>query len=463
MAVLQRAKALLGPRFVTRLLFGLIFLLVLLRCLFTLDPDFGWHIASGQYMLTNGIPATDIYTYTASGFPWIHHEWLADIVNAGLFAQGGYAVLAVFHAALWTAAIWLMAGGKHNWKSGLAIFIAVLAAAQFIAIRDTVWTALFLAITHRAFHRYRAYLPLLFIIWANLHGGFVIGLAYIAWRIAYERSWHDSWIVPAAIAATFINPYGIYLYREIFATLFDTSLHTKVNEWQRWAIDATMIILPLIWAVPVAYDSYKKRWRGIVQFDVILLIASFWSLRHFVLFALFALPRLKKFYSRITLPKWNIPKKVFAPKRLLLTAGAQVAVMTTAALVIAAGVAALHGPLGFQPEKDKPVAAINSLRSLPCKGNIFNHYDIGGYLIWKYPEQKVYIDGRMPSWQWNGANYMDNYLKIMEDESFQRQQFDTYHIACAIIPSGSKIAKSLEQQGWKAEINNASGWALLRK
>lgn len=428
-----------------------------------IDPDFGWHLASGQYILANGLPATDIYTYTASDFPWIHHEWLADVLNATIYGFGGYPLLAIFYTALWTTAIRLMAGGKQTWKSSAIILIAVLAMAQFIAIRDTAWTVLLLAITHRIFAAYRAFLPLLFIVWANLHGGFMVGLAYISWRLIYEHNWRDSWIVPAATIATFFNPYGVRLYNEIFATLLDPTLHTKINEWQRWAIDASMIILPLLWLVPIIFDIYKKRWQGIIRFDVFMLAASILSLRHFALFALMSLPRLTAFYSHMPIPKFRSPKNVFSINRILRVIAAQLTAIIALTLVIATGTMALNGPLSFQPEKSEPTAAVASLQKMACKGNIFNHYDIGGYLIWKYPEQKVYIDGRMPSWQFNGTNYMDNYLRVTKDESFQKQQFDTYHITCAVVRSGSDIAKSLQKQGWRAEVDNTSGWALLRK
>ena len=462
MAALQHAKKYLTPRIITPVLYGIIYLLILLRCLFTIDPDLGWHITSGEYILTNWLPQTDIYTYTAADFPWIHHEWLADVINALLHTIGGIPLLAIVFAALWTLAIWLMAG-KQNWKGALAVLATVIVMAQFIAIRDTVWTALLLAIIHRMYDRVRAFTPLLFIAWANLHGGFIIGIAYIAWRVIYERRWQELWIAAAAVVATLINPYGISLYREIFATVLDPTLHTKINEWQRMAVDATMIILPIAWLVPVINDVYKNKWQGIVRFDTFLLAASFISLRHFLLFSLFSLPRITAFYSIFTPPKLKAPKKVFAIRRMLLIFSSQLAGVVLLSLFIASAVTAFREPLTFAPEQSEPTAAVKSLHNLACKGNIFNDYDIGGYLIWKYPVQKIYIDGRMPSWQHNGINYMNDYFKITKEEAFQKQQFDAHHITCAIVKNDSRLAVSLKQQGWKSEVDVESGWTLLRK
>lgn len=462
-AALQRANKILPSTVATAVLLGLVYLLMLLRCLFTLDPDFGWHLSSGQHILANGLPQTDIYTYTASDFPWVHHEWLADVINAAVYSLGGITLLATFFAGLWTLAIWLMVG-KQNWKGALSVLVAVMAMAQFITIRDTAWTVLLLAITHRLYDRDRTYVPLLFIAWANLHGGFVVGFAYILWRTLYERRWRDVWLLAGAVLATFVNPYGLGLYREILATLLDPTLHNKINEWQRMGIDITMIILPLIWLVPIVSELYKKRWRGIVRFDVFLLLASCLSLRHFLLFGLFSLPRITAFYSQVSLPcKRPDNNNVFAPKRILSIFSIQLAGLIGLVFFMYACITALQEPLRFMPEKNLPVSAISSLRQRPCGGNLFNHYDIGGYLIWKYPEQKIYIDGRMPSWQQNGTDYMANYLKVTNEEAFQKQQFDEYDIACALIENDSRLATSLKKQGWGSEVDAQNGWVLLRK
>jgi len=60
--------------------FSVIFIIYLVAALLLLDPDFGWHLQAGNYFLAHGIPATDVFTYTAKNFPWVDHEWLGDIL-----------------------------------------------------------------------------------------------------------------------------------------------------------------------------------------------------------------------------------------------------------------------------------------------------------------------------------------------------------------------------------------------
>lgn len=97
-----------GPIFGFAALGGLIFYV----CAASIDPDFGWHLQAGRYILAHGIPTHDIFTYTAADFRWIDHEWLSDVVMALLFGAGGYWLLAAVWAVIWLAAI----GLASNWK-----------------------------------------------------------------------------------------------------------------------------------------------------------------------------------------------------------------------------------------------------------------------------------------------------------------------------------------------------------
>ena len=97
-------------RFLTKrtLFFGGVYALFFLWSLYTLDPDFGWHLRAGQYFLSNGVPASDIFTYTASSFPWVDHEWLSDIFVALVYQLGSFWLLAAIYAGMWTTAVALV-------------------------------------------------------------------------------------------------------------------------------------------------------------------------------------------------------------------------------------------------------------------------------------------------------------------------------------------------------------------
>lgn len=446
--------------------YALVFIVFWLRCVFVLDPDFGWHLNSGGYILGHGIPYHDIYTYTASAFPWIHHEWLSDVINVLIYNAGGFVLLGTFFAALWTAAVYLIAG-KVKLREAVIVVLAAISFASFVSIRDVVWTTLLLSVIHRAYDKHYRILPFVFLLWANLHGGFVIGFVYLAWRITTERHWPRAWVLPAVATATLVNPYGIRIYHEILTTLFDTGLHHSIMEWQSWAFGWWAALWLCLWAVPVAVDiwKWKQRWPSLLGFDVFLLAATISSIRQFPLFVLFSLPRLLRFYG-----KWPKLSLLFQQplnrkniiKRFTIMILVYFALLTSAFLLIETVYEFGKDIAPLNRFGGSPKQAVDQLKQRPCKGNLFNMYDIGGYLIWQYPEQKVYIDGRMPSWTLDGKKYMTVYEHLLQDDMVRRTEFKTYNIQCAIVGRYSNMSKSLRAESWNGSVDEKTGWELLR-
>jgi hypothetical protein len=196
-----------------------------------LDPDFGWHLQAGRDILAHGIPKTDLYTYTARDFPWIDHEWLSDVLLAWLFASGGWALVNLIYAGIWSLALWL-AGKRHDL---LVLSLAVLAIYGYSGVRQLAWTTLLFVIARRLLQKpgRRNYLIVpLMLVWANLHGGFILGLAVLAGNWFTRRTWRNLMLGAVSFGMTFINPYGWRIYIEIFRTLFDPALHRFISEWQ---------------------------------------------------------------------------------------------------------------------------------------------------------------------------------------------------------------------------------------
>ncbi|MFC1649721.1 hypothetical protein ACFL2C_03365, partial [Patescibacteria group bacterium] len=84
--------------------------------------------------------------------------------------------------------------------------------------------------------------------------------------------------------------------------------------------------------------------------------------------------------------------------------------------------------------KTYPVDAVEFLKNKPTKGRLFSPYNWGGYLVWNYPQKKVFIDGRMPSWRWDEivvgeSDYaMRDYKNILSGELDRKVQFEKYEI-----------------------------------
>lgn len=401
-------------------LYVVIFTVFMIR----LDPDFGWHLQSGRAILHHGIPTRDIFTFTAANFPWINHEWLSDVLILGLYSVGGFNAVAAGFALIWTAAL-ALATKFMRWP---VLAVGVAAMLDTITARPAAWTALFFAVVLVAVRR-KVYWPLLplFALWANLHGGFVIGLLVIAaWAV---RNRNYRWVLVGCILATFMNPYGPHLYVEIWRTLTDSQLRNNVVEWKPLAVGA----LSGLYIVSYLAAGATAGWRRDFILPSLMLISALSSMRQFPLFVVASLGLVEGAYLRMEV--FLAAKSGWRSYLLPLCA--------VALVVVPVSKVVLH------PDNQAPTAAVSALSANPCSGNLYNDYDFGGYLIWKMPQTKIYIDGRMPSWMLGGVSYMENWKRDLTDGQFRRKDFAEYNIRCVMVrPSRGQIIRELYAQGW---------------
>ena len=274
----------------TPLTFGLVYLIYLVTSYIRLDPDFGWHLKSGEYIAQFGIPKTDIFTYTASDFPWINHEWLNDVLFYWLFSIGGYLLLCLVFSAIWTFIIWLVGKNAQSWLVTLATFATI----PFTGVRAITWSALGLALSivllKKPLSKY-VYLivPLIFIFWVNLHGSFVLGLFLLGYHALKYKSKGLGILLAVCVLITLVNPYGPELYTEIFRTMFDHNLRFRIAEWQMLSIPVSMIAYIGIWLSFILL-SKDKLWHKLLGLDAIFLLAGMMSMRNLLLFVVVSLP-----------------------------------------------------------------------------------------------------------------------------------------------------------------------------
>ncbi len=435
--------------------FSLIFVLFLGLSYQRLDPDFGWHLVSGNYFLRHGIPSTDIFTYTAADFPWINHEWLSDIIVAWFYSIGSYELLAVIFATMWTAAFFIVGRRVH----GPILLLAAIAVMPFMGVRAVTWTVLGVAILSALVaarsRRLWLFIPLLFLAWANLHGGVAIGLVLVAYWAISKRSVALGILLAVSTILTLINPYGIGLYVEIFRTTLDGSLRWVIAEWAPIGDIWQTVGYVAFWGAGFLL-LYGKKWRHYLQIDVLAFVAALSSIRHYPLFVILSLPYTGQYMAHF-IQKIPATLHLAQLRVLLLISGVVI-------MIAGWGIYDMYS-LSFDRESNYPRTAVAYLRDHPCSGNLLNDYSSGGYLIWKLPNQKVYIDGRMPSWEHNGRKYMTDYLKIFEDDSFRKEQFEKYAINCVLIRDTGKhpsLLDHLRDDGWR-EVNNDGRFVLLER
>jgi hypothetical protein len=431
------------------------------------DPDLWGHLRYGEMILdSGGPPREDLFSYSAPGAPFYDHEWLSDLVIAALHRLGGSAALVVLKLLLSAAMIVLLIDaarsvGRLLWRNASVrpltaalVMIPVLAVIHpGASFRPQLFTMLFLALEGALLARADlrmtlaspdgpepgtrvgwelAVLPPLLLVWANLHGGFLVGLgifglfggvvALRAWLpLLRARLGASEAVVPAApgtrdvlivggivllaVLAPVVNPYGIELYTYLGATL---DMHDEITEWYpvtllstaflryKLLVAASAIAATSLWwcRSSFAHASRALDWR--VPALAVAGLYAFRHQRHTVLFAEVAAPLLivaAEEARRRAVVRWPALFDGRPTVRRACAAG-----FVAVALFQIGGYASQVRRDGLEirfGRLDYPLDAVEFLRAHGLRGNVAFPFEWGAYAIRELaPQARVFMDGR---------------------------------------------------------------------
>jgi hypothetical protein len=239
------------------LTFRRVFPIVLLAMVFVLavrqsvsiDPDLWWHLKVGEQIIdTRSIPHTDDYSFTKQGSEWVAHEWLSEVILAGIYRLSGFVGLIVIFPLVIVIALWLTyrrCDGKP-YAAGIAILLAAAASSPLFGIRPQMLTLLLASIYILILERFDPkegsrrlwWLVPLMLLWVNLHAGFALGLALIGLyivRAVLDGEW--SYLRPLLIILVIctlvvpLNPNGFRMFSYPYETLTSPSMAAFIQEW----------------------------------------------------------------------------------------------------------------------------------------------------------------------------------------------------------------------------------------
>lgn len=423
------------------LIFLIIFILFLVKGALALDPDFGWHIKMGELILKSGIPSKDPFSYTMPSFGFVDHEWFVNIVLYKLYLYIGIVGLSFIFSIFTVLVLLIVLPRKFNQFFEAPLLISGAILLPFAGIRPQELTWLLLAVllnfflTESGWKKTRFFLPLFFILWANLHGGFVIGLLvlliFILVRIWESRkiNFGDIFIFLLSLLATFINPYGIRLWEEVLRSALDSSLRFTIQEWTPilFRFDLSFLFLATLSFILVL--KYRLKF-GLFEKSLffILFILALSSQRNVPFWLVIALPLTIKsiFFLSEEVKKVKMGETRFSKVYKIF-------LIITVLIFIFQAFFILKNSNSVSEENYYPKKAIAYLKQNTFKGQFFSPYNFGGYLIWKYPEKKVFIDGRMPSWRYVGPSNESSYAyrdynEILSGKKDYREIFKQYNI-----------------------------------
>ena len=455
----------------------IVFLTLFLRGIIFLDPDFGWRLKSGELILQQGIIYSDPFSYSMPTYSWVNHAWLTDVFIATLYSKFGYVGLSLVFSLLTITTFQLIYSlikdiplNKKNRKFNywyLAAPIIILATASFFrfsGIRAQVFSWLFMAILYNLilrphiWRRWRYFIPVFFCIWVNFHGGFAAGLLTlvmflgIKWFREKKADYVDLIIVTFSIMATFVNPYGTGVYKEVWDTVSDKVNHKYILEWNSFFKSFNLPSLFVIAiSLPLVY-GYRKKLKleevFIYLFYIYLALSTVRQLPFFAMVAFYISYKvIADFYN-------NLKEKV-AIKRFseIYRAFTLIAILVLMVELLLTFVGAYY----YSINRFYPHEAVSYLSKNFLEGRIFSKYDYGGYLIWKLPEKKVFIDGRMPHWRREVApigeseNAMKEYMSVFTGETGYHDLFKKYDVETVLWSNNANSQKIKEVDNFLTE------------
>jgi hypothetical protein len=389
------------------------------------DTDTWWHLRTGQYILQqHRLPVPDPFSFTTNYGPASYpgelrtryfnltHEWLAQAMLYLAYAAGGFPALIVLRAVLMAA--FCGAVGLVVWHRTRGFYRAVGASLGALSIaytfavdRPFIFTYFFLAATIviLEYRRPLWLLPPLFLLWANCHGGFLLGWAAVAvycGEALYQRLRGSPpadeprlWLCSgAAILVSGANPNGFGIIPTILAYR-QSPMQSRITEWHPPVLTEISPFTLLLVIAPLVLLWARRRTRPA---DWLLLAifgaASLMARRNLMLMAM-AGPLLVATY--LPASKRSVP--------VIAEFLAAVSILGGAGVGVAEGKAF---QLNYAAWKF-PVAAADFLLQHRISGRMFNSYANGGYLMWRlWPQERDFIDGRAL----NESVYQD-YVRIM--------------------------------------------------
>lgn len=434
------------------------------------DPDLGWHLKYGEHFFKFGeILRENVYSTMMPNYPWTNHSWASDLLIYLSYNWLGFIGVSLLGGSIVTLTFFVLSKSfkLSLWNKSIIFPLLLLFVSNVNAVsfRSQMMSYFFTSVLIYILTKYQEnpknllFAIPLFLVWANFHGGFIVGLIIlfgflgITKLMEFKNNFKISAIVPAvkleAIAVagvlivTLINPFGYGVYLE--------SLNHFGNPWLKYVSE---------WA---AFENMSQQWWKLILFVNLYL---------FSIVILFMTGRIKKIFPfavlvllfmalafnerRYAWSMYYLSVPIFLELSEYIKPSSK-SVQKTGALLISTAflITAFYfkGYLGtyFNMNWDKfclnssnacSRGAINFIAKNDLTTNLSTPYSWGGWMIWNYPEIKPSIDGRMHLWK-DASGYSafgEYYTNVQDWESIDKSKYDT-----VVVLKQKKMFKRLKK------------------
>jgi hypothetical protein len=423
------------------------------------DADLWGQLTYGRDIAQHAwVHTTDPYSFT-SDRPWINHEWLSVLIFWAVYAIGGAAglvtlkLLVACAIGLCVLTTWQRYSLSPKWRDALLFITAWGLWPLFSTIRPQVFSLGLLAALFLILERFREghlrtllFLPLLFMLWVNLHGGWLVGAGVLALFVLctlFDR--HSSrraglLLMAAAVASavgTLINPYGLQMLTFLFQTVrLDRA---DIVEWQ--PVTELPPVVLVLWCVPTLI-ALGAIWRGRRTVPVFSILAA-----AMLGIAAFRVARLGGFYALSVgmllapyLKASGTPSRAVDERRLWRSA---IVCAVAVSLVVAFLGRRITMDGAWLPER----AATEFVKTHGLTGRMLTWFNYGQYAIWHFsPAIQVSMDGRRE------AIYSDDlralHWRIYRNEPTALDDVARLDPDYIWLPANFPVVARLQTAGW---------------
>jgi 4-amino-4-deoxy-L-arabinose transferase-like glycosyltransferase len=438
------------------------------------DNSFFWHLRTGRYILDHGIPHGDVFSYTAPGAHWVAQSWLAELAYGVLDRSFGAFAIRVL-VALTGAAITLLSYRLARRLAGDRVRAALVALVAFLATfvvfseRPLAFGLLSALVVvwivevpdARIARRPLVALPIVFWVWANVHGSFALGVVYIGLHVLGraidgEMPWRGR--ERDLVAGTFLglvvslaNPYGPGLLLFPVQLMGRGQVLSQVVEWRSPDFRSSVGMAFAAWLVvligALALSSRRPTRRDVLVALPFVLLAL-WAERNIGLAVLFTLPIAAR---AVATPRDRADSR---------TPASAIALLVVVSLFAVSGVDAARQP-DFQVGS-YPAEAMSYVQAHGLLGTrLFTTDAWAGYTILRFwPQQRVFLDDRYDMYP---KRLVDDYIDVADGHPGWQRVLDRNHVQVVVWQPKRALSQLLaESPQWRRVHTDANAVVFVR-
>lgn len=411
------------------------------------DNSFLWHVRAGAIQLDAGeVLTTDPFSFTAGGEAWLTQSWLAELVYAvGENASGlGFVpMMVLLLGAITLAGIGLLAYRRSSsllWTL-VTLILSTLLLMGFLVPRPVIFSYALAVLVVVAWDRpvTRWAVPLVFWVWASVHGSFALGLAYVGLMILARKDWKA---LPTAVVSglvTLATAHGLGVITMLVDFSQSGEALALISEWRRPAVWSLIFTPFLVGVGLMVIGGYRRRLRP----------GDIWLLAPFLALAFGS--------TRAVPPAWIALFPLVATSLEGLGRDQPRRFGRVPALVLAVAIVGLPfllaSPEGLD-EEHFPVAASAALDDV----NTFHDDRAGGYLIYaEGPAFQVYLDDRAELY----GDRIVEYADVRDGNIDWMPVFDRDGIEQALLRTDQEMIGDLTEAGWR-QVHADDEYVVLR-